>query len=201
MVQQSNTLPNTHISVYLLRPKKHTLTNLKSLPSFSHARLVDHLALEGMEFRFSSLLSAILRLSRDLSVEETGVHGENHRPTPGHWQLSYMPQPGFEPGQRWATASSQWQHLWPHGNQGRPSHRRGSTPWTSIEWWCKASIVTSWVVLIYDVQYDVDKIWIVYPCCCLYFALKVHWAPPPSSAKSASASSDRFTTKPGVKYT
>ena len=30
-------------------------------------------------------------------MKETGVPGEKPRLTPSHWQLSYMPRPGFEP--------------------------------------------------------------------------------------------------------
>ena len=35
--------------------------------------------------------------SQLLVVEETRVPGENNRQTPSHWQLSHIPQPGFEP--------------------------------------------------------------------------------------------------------
>ena len=66
------------------------------------------------EFQFFGTFSAMVWLSQDYLFESVGGNWSSlQKPITSHWQLSQMSRPGFEPGQWWESASSQWQCLRP----------------------------------------------------------------------------------------
>ena len=70
-------------------------------------------------FKFRS--SSLFRLNCDYPVVSGGVNlstRKNHCLIPSHWWLSHMPQLGWQPGQWWETASSQWQRFYHQQHSG-----------------------------------------------------------------------------------